>query len=107
MQLKIPRNRRLARRLGVNSVEFLEAAANSISRILPHAEAFDWEISDYEPSRVNWQDTTHRQINVTIGIRTGDGYSLSCKVRRQVGGYFGRTRSREFDSPRRRTRSGR
>ncbi len=83
MPLKIPRNRRLARRLGAKRVDFLESAANSISRILPHAEAYEWSIGNYAESRTSFEDTTHRQINVTIGIRTGDGYSLSCKVRRR------------------------
>src|SRR2546429_9901874 len=84
MQLKIPRNRRLARRLDVNRFEFLESAANSISRILPHAEAYEWGISSYAESRTKFEDTTHLRINVTIGIRTGDGYSLNCKVRRRM-----------------------
>src|SRR6266699_5972932 len=84
MQLKIARNRRLARRLGANATAFLQSAANSIDRILPHAEAYDWEIDDYEDSRAFFDDTTHRRIRATIGIHAGGGYSLRCTVRRRL-----------------------
>ena len=84
MALTIPRNRRLASRLGDAATTFLELGANAITRILPHTEAFEWRISNYEPSRVAWNTPEHRQIDVIIGIRSADGYSVSCKVRRKT-----------------------
>jgi hypothetical protein len=83
-QLKIPRNRRISRRLGAKAVAFLESAANSIGRILPHAEAYEWRIGPYRQSDATFDDPSHRQINITIGIGASGGYSITCKVRRRM-----------------------
>ena len=83
-QLKIPRNRRIYRLLGANASAFLQSAANSIGRILPHTEAYNWEIKEYGETRARWKNNRHKLINVNIGIRSGGGYSLRCKVRRRM-----------------------
>jgi hypothetical protein len=82
MRFRVPRNRRLERQLGQQRTAFLEAGLNAIARILPHVETLDWVIDAHAQTQVSWEDNRHRQINITLGIATGDGHSVSFRVRR-------------------------
>jgi hypothetical protein len=80
MALKVPPHRRLAKALGAAKTRLLEHGGDAIERLLPHIEARNWRIGDYQTSRVTWRDG-HRQLSVVIGIE-GTGFSVGCAVRR-------------------------
>ena len=83
MPLRISRNRRLAKDLGESQVIFLERCINSISGVLPHIEAIDWRIQDYEPTRVKWASRHRLELIIQIGLKVTQGYSVMFRVRRR------------------------
>ena len=98
-------NSPLRRTLGAGAVNFLEHAAGSIERILPHVKVVDWREAEWAKAASVWASASRTEIRVTFAIgRPGDknSRSLSGIVRRrslplQGGAARSTLDDREFD----------
>jgi hypothetical protein len=98
-------NSPLRRTLGAGAVNFLEHAAGSIERILPHVKVVDWREAEWAKAASVWASASRTEIRVTFAIgRPGDknSKSLSGIVRRrslplQGGAARSTLDDREFD----------
>jgi len=98
-------NSRLRGVLGTSGIDFVEYAADSIKRILPHVDLSPWIEGAWRRPGCVWADTDRTRIRITLTFgKQGDNGSRSLSsyvIRRQspgVGGRAGRVLdTREYD----------
>jgi len=72
--------------LGPSAVNFVEYAADSIRRLLPHVEVSSWSEGSWESAGCTWTSTGRREFRLTIAIGERDeihSRSLVANVKRR------------------------
>lgn len=61
-------NSRLTRRIGADGVDFLEHAAQAVSRLMPHLELGAWTEGAWTEARASWTSETRDAVRITLAI---------------------------------------
>ncbi|MBI3097937.1 MAG: DNA integrity scanning protein DisA nucleotide-binding domain protein [Planctomycetes bacterium] len=84
MNYRVRRNSRFAKSLGTSGVSFLEHALAAFTRLLPHAETFDWRNVSKATKSVRWADQDRRELRISIGLTFPNVQAgIQCRIRRQ------------------------
>ena len=93
-------NSRIRSILSSESLQFLEWAAGSVERLLPHVEVTSWTESDWSQTQSVWDSPKLTGIRVTIGIGTHAApqyRGITALVQRRAVPTGGQTRRRALD----------
>lgn len=76
-------NSRLRTALGTEGTAFLQHAAGSFERLLPHCAVDRWTEGPWGDTSVTWASSHRTEVNVRLGLGSGTGRALSTVVRRR------------------------